>query len=364
MHIGIDGNEANVENLVGVSVYTQNLLTHFQKKAGASTQFTVFLRSKPKSHLPPINKFFNYQVVSPSFLFSQITLPLALMKRDDIDVFFSPAHYAPRISPAPTVVTVHDLSYFYYPQEFLKKDLYQLMRWTGYSVKKASKVICVSQETKKDLIKYYKTPEEKIEVIYNGYEKRADKSIGLSKKFKLKKVKYLLYVGTLQPRKNIQTLIRAFEQFQKENLDFKLAIVGKKGWLYDEIFNLVKRLGLQDKVVFTGFVSDQELHGLYKNAFCFILPSFYEGFGIPMLEAMDRGLPVIAAGSSALPEVGGDACLYFDPYTVGTLVRLLNRLKKDGALRKSMIEKGKKRIKLFSWKKSAAETLKVIKSAV
>lgn len=364
MHIGIDGNEANVENLVGVSVYTQNLLTYFQKKANKNTRFTVFLREEPKKHLPKGNLYYRYHVVRPSFLFSQLTLPLALMKFDDIDVFFSPAHYAPRMSPSPNVVTIHDLSYFYFPKEFLKKDLYQLKNWTKYSVKKAKKIICVSQATKKDLIKFYKTPSEKIKVIYNGYEKNNRTLNVKTRTFGLKEYKYILYVGTLQPRKNLKTLITAFQKFHKENKDFKLVIAGKKGWLYDEIFSLVKKMKMQENVVFTGFVSDLELHNLYKNAFCFVLPSFYEGFGIPMLEAMAHDLPVIAAGSSALPEVGGDACLYFDPYYYDTLTRLLKRIKKDERLRKTMIEKGKKRVQLFSWSKCAEETLKVLKSVV
>ena len=365
MIIGIDGNEANVENLVGVSVYTRSLLSHFQKKATTKTRFNVFLRYKPLDSMPIENEFYKYHVVAPSFLFSQVTLPLALMSKNDTDVFFSPAHYAPRVSPAPTVVTIHDLSYFYYPKEFLRKDLYQLKRWTAYSVRNARKVICVSEATKKDLMKYYKTPEEKITVVYNGYEKEQisnlkSKNHGL----KLKARKYILYVGTLQPRKNIHTLINAFEKFQKENKDFKLVLAGKKGWLYDGIFELVKTHGLQDRVIFAGYVSDHELHQLYQDAFCFALPSFYEGFGIPILEAMNEGVPVIAAGSSALPEVGGDACLYFDPYNADKLVLLLNRLKKDKKLASSMIAKGKTRIKLFSWKKCAEETLRVIKSAV
>ncbi len=203
-------------------------------------------------------------------------------------------------------------------------------------------------------------------MVYNGYEKAAKelKSLGAVKKHKLIPKKYILYVGTLQPRKNVKTLILAFQKFHKENPEYKLAITGKKGWLYEEIFELAKQQSSQNDIVFTGFVNDDELHGLYRNAFCFVLPSFYEGFGIPLLEAMDRGLPVIAAGSSALPEIGEDACLYFDPHNPDTLVRLLNRVKNDEKLRKEMIEKGKKRIKDFSWKKSAEETLKVIKSAV
>src|SRR3989344_7936592 len=175
MIIGIDGNEANVSEKVGVSIYTLKLLEYFEKKATINQQFVVFLKNKPNIDLPPENEFYKYAVIRGNLLWSQTFLPLELYKRkalgQKIQVFFSPAHYIPRFCPIPTVVTIHDLSYFYYPDEFLKKDLYQLKNWTKYSVEKARKIIAVSNTTKKDLIKFYNLPEEKIEVIYNGYEK-------------------------------------------------------------------------------------------------------------------------------------------------------------------------------------------------
>ncbi|OGK34671.1 hypothetical protein A3A46_00285 [Candidatus Roizmanbacteria bacterium RIFCSPLOWO2_01_FULL_37_13] len=375
MIIGIDGNEANVSEKVGVSIYTLKLLEYFQKKATINQQFVVFLKNKPNIDLPPENEFYKYAVIRGNLLWSQTFLPLELYKRkalgQKIQVFFSPAHYIPRFCPIPTVVTIHDLSYFYYPDEFLKKDLYQLKNWTKYSVEKSKKIIAVSNTTKKDIVRFYKIPEEKIKVIYNGYEKVSDRtseveeerSDGKTSEVKLDKGKYILYVGTLQPRKNIITLIDAFYLFKKNHPEFNLVLVGKKGWLYDHIFKKVEDLNLKKYVVVKGYVTDAELSSLYQNAFCFVLPSLYEGFGIPLLEAMSFGSPVISSFTSSLPEVGGDACLYFDPRSPQELAKKLKKLTENRKLRSKLIKKGRERIKLFSWKKCAEDTLKILTSA-
>lgn len=364
MTIGIDGNEANVQELVGVSVYTATLLSYFQKSSSSDLRFEIFLKEHPSDLLPYETSFFQYRVVKPSFFWSQAILPLSLMKHKDLDVFFSPAHYAPRFCPAPLVITIHDLSYFYYPDEFLKKDLYKLINWTRYSIEKAKKIICVSRNTKKDLMKFYKVPESKITVIYNGYEKQAQRSkVKIqSRNLKFNPKQYILYVGTLQPRKNVLTLIKAFSKFVMHNPSFKLVIVGKKGWLYEKMFSLVEQLSLEKSVVFTGYVSNEKLAVFYRNAFCLVLPSLYEGFGIPILEAMSNGCPVISSKVSSLPEIGGDACLYFDPNNVDELINKLTSLKQNSHLRTNLVQKGKERITNFSWKKSAKQTLKLLQS--
>ncbi|MDO8741599.1 MAG: glycosyltransferase family 1 protein, partial [Candidatus Roizmanbacteria bacterium] len=156
----------------------------------------------------------------------------------------------------------------------------------------------------------------------------------------------------------------AFNKFIQTNSDFKLVIVGKKGWLYKDIFEKVKIMKLEEKIIFTDHVSDPELIWFYKNAFCLVLPSFYEGFGIPVLEAMDFDCPVIASYSSSLPEIGGDASLYFDPKNPYDLLEKLKFLKENKELRQELIIKGKQRIKNFSWEKCGKETLDVIIGSV
>lgn len=358
MTIGVDGNEANVAQKVGVSIYSFELLCYFFRNAHYQTQFVVYLRDKPRADLPLPSRYFQYRIVKGNFLWSQLFLPLFLFLKRDIDLFFSPAHYAPRFCPVPTVVTIHDLSYFYYPDEFLKKDLYQLQHWTQYSIKKASKIIAVSQTTKKDLMKFYHLPSEKIEVIYNGFQQSTTNHTTIGSK------PYILYIGTIQPRKNLATLINAFRLLIKDKPEYSLVIVGKKGWLYEKIFYQVKTLNLQKKVHFTGYVSDEEKAGLYTHASIFILPSLYEGFGIPLLEAMSFGCPVIASHASSLSEIGDDACLYFDPNNPKELKEKMTQVIENNTLRKELVKRGKKRVQLFSWEKCGEETLHIIKKII
>ncbi len=363
MIIGIDGNEANVVQRVGVSNYAFNLLDYFSKKADPSTQFKVFLKDKPLIDLPKENKFFKYEKIGGFFLWSQIFLPIRLIFKKNIDVFFSPAHYAPRLCPVPYVVTIHDLSYLHYPSEFLKEDLYKLKKWTDYSIKGAKKIIAVSKTTKNDILKNYLVDDKKIEVIYNGYEKALKNKTALRQLKNHELIKpFILYVGTIQPRKNIKTLINAFAKFKKTYYEFELIIAGKKGWLYEQTFNQVEEMGLSDSIFFTDYISNTQLAYLYQNAFCFVLPSFYEGFGIPVLEAMSFSCPTITSFASSLPEVGGDACLYFDPNNSDDLLEKLIMLKRDKELRKDLINKGLQRVKLFSWKNCGEKTLNLIKS--
>jgi len=363
MIIGIDGNEANVEERVGVSVYILNLLTHFKKHARSALRFKIYLRSQPMKDMPQENSYFTYEIVPGRFLWSQIFLPIRLYQKKEINVFFSPAHYGPRFLPVPLVVTIHDLSYLYYPDEFLKKDLYQLKNWTKYSIEKAKNIIAVSNTTKKDLMNLYQVPDKKVEVIYNGFEKVKSSVIP---KLKIKETAkpYLLYVGTLQPRKNIGTLLKAFYKFNQIYPEYELIVAGKKGWLYEKIFEQAADLGLEDKVFFTDYISDYQLIYLYENAFCLVMPSLYEGFGIPILEAMSFNCPVLSSFASSLPEVGGEACFYFDPLNVNELVEKLLKLKNSQQFREELIKKGKERVKQFSWKKCAEKTLAVIMSSV
>jgi len=372
MIIGIDGNEANVEKKVGVSVYTANLLHYFQKRANSDLQFRIYLREPPHYSssfglaLPEESSHFTYRVVKGPAMWSQLFLPADLYLKRGINVFFSPAHYAPRYCPVPVVTTIHDVAYFYYPQEFIQKDLYQLKNWTGYSIAHSKKIITVSKTTKKDVMKFYNVPDGKIEVVYNGFEKTESHLVGgfaeTAKRYDILKHTYLLYVSTLQPRKDVPTLIEAFSQLRASHPQYKLVIVGRKGWMYDEIFTRVQEQNLDKSVVFTGYLPDDEVVALYQNAFCFVLPSLYEGFGITILEAMSHGCPVITTYASSLPEVGGEACLYFEPKSPQDLLFNIDLLIKDADLRKNLIEKGRERTKQFSWEKCANETLQVLTS--
>ncbi len=364
--IGVDGNEANVDKHVGVSVYTLNLLKYFSTIASEKLRFVIYLRKKPGKLMPPVSDYFQYLIVPGPILWSQIFLPAHLYLHRIVDVFFSPAHYTPRLCPVPIVVTIHDLSYLYYPEEFLKKDLYKLKNWTESAIYGSKKIIAVSKTTKKDILKNYNIDEAKVDVIYNGYTKTSpsSKTKNPLATFDLKKNQYILYVGTLQPRKNIPTLIKAFEKLHHKHPDFRLVIVGKKGWLFENIYQEAKKSGLEDLIIFTGYLQDDEVVMLYQNAFVYVLPSFYEGFGIPLLEAMSNNCPVIASYSSSLPEIAGEAGLYFDPKSHEALHEKIENLLVDNTAREMLIKKGVERSRLFSWDECGKNTLKSILSAV
>jgi len=364
MLIGVDGNEANVQSKVGISEFAYRLLLEFYKRKSESLKFEIFLKKKPNHDLPQENSFWNYKVVGPSPFWTQFGLPLSLfLHRKKPDVFFTPTHYAPRFSPIPTVVSVMDISFIHFPEMFATRDLHQLRNWTSYSVKKASRVITISQSSKDDIIKQYSLPKERVEVVYLGIkEEKHFNSTNMIEFFDKHQVKkpFILFVGTLQPRKNIVGLIHAFSKVKELHKDLQLVIIGKKGWLYEDILDAPEKFDVKKDVVFLDFVKDDELPSFYKNAECFVLPSLYEGFGLPILEAMKYGCPVIASNISSLPEAGGDAALYVNPDSIDDIAEKIEKVVGDGKLQESMRKKGLLQVKKFSWKKAADEVLSVL----
>ena len=365
MIIGIDGNEANVQKRVGISEYAFQLLSQFSNIKTEGLKFVIYLKDTPGKDLPKERVGWEYRVLKPGKLWTQWRLPLDLfLGKMRPDVFFSPTHYAPRFSPIPTVVSVMDLSYLFFPELFKASDLLQLRSWTSYSVRKAKKVLTISNSSKDDIIKEYRLPKEKVVVTHLGikdavsFEPNIYSMNKLQAKYDLSD-NFILFVGTLQPRKNIKRLIEAFSKL-KDSKNLDLVIVGRKGWLYEEILDAPEEFGVKDRVKFLENIEDEELPHFYKNALMFVLPSLYEGFGLPILEAMRNGCPVITSNISSLPEAGGDACLYVDPENVDDIVEKMKELVEDEKLRKKLIEKGHEQAKKFSWDKTAKETLKVL----
>lgn len=371
MLIAIDANEANVEKKVGISEYVFQIISQLSRLKNGNDRFIVYLKEVPSSSFPKADKNWNYKIFGPKKFWTQLALPLKLFTgRIKPDVFFSPAHYAPRFSPVPTVVSIMDLAFFHFPDYFTKKDLAQLHSWTKYSVQKAKAIITISEATKGDIINLYGISEGKIHVIYPGIKSALALTPHVYPMQELQ-IKYnindnfLLFVGTLQPRKNIVRLIEAFAKVIKdrpeENSTLELVIVGKKGWKYEEILAAPEKYQVTDRVKFLDFVDDENLQLLYQNAKCFVFPSLYEGFGLPVLEAMRAGCPVITSNVSSMPEAGGEAALYVDPESVSDIAEKIVSILTDKKLRSEMIVKGREQLKKFSWEKAAKETLSVLK---
>ena len=363
MNIAIDANEANIESRVGTGQYTAEILTRLH--ASSRHSYSLLLKSPPLPHLPDQKNNWQYKILKPSRAWTRFALPAHLFTRTNYDVFFSPAHYLPPITRSPSVVTVHDLAYEYFPSLFFKSDLYKLRAWTRRAVKKATRVIAVSQATKNDLIKIYEVPESKITVVHNGYNATLFNQKNIVSKntlttYRLKPQNYILFLGTLQPRKNVIKLVQAFRLLKEGGYKGKLVLAGKVGWLAEDTLDVIKNSPDHKDIVMTGYVSESARQSLYAHADVYVLPSLYEGFGVPVLEAMASGCPVVASNNSSLPEVVGKAGLLFNPSDPADIMRAILEVRQD---REKYIKRGHKHVKNFSWDKCAIETLKVLTSA-
>ncbi|MCS7062071.1 MAG: glycosyltransferase family 1 protein [Anaerolineae bacterium] len=265
-----------------------------------------------------------------------------------------------------TVLTVHDLTFERAPDAAPPQLLRFLKRVVPQSVRRAHHLIADSQSTARDLIELYGAPAERITVIYSGIDARfcpthsaSPTSAAVRDKYALGEEPFVLTVGTLQPRKNHLTLVRAFAQVAERLPDLKLVIAGGKGWMYDAVTAEVARLNLNRRVQFIGFVEDADLPDVYRAARVFTFPSLYEGFGLPPLEAMACGIPVVASNTSSLPEVVGDAGLLVDPFDVDGLAGALLRAATDDVWRAQAIERGLNRARAFTWGRAAEQLLAV-----
>jgi glycosyltransferase involved in cell wall biosynthesis len=374
MLLGIDGNEANVASRVGSNVYAFEILKYLSKATTQKSDLKVrvYLKDAWKTLLPSKSDSWQYAEFGPKPLWTQWRLPLQLtlekITGNSPDIFFTPGHYAPRFSSVPRVITVMDLAYLKFPGEFRQKDLKQLTDWTKYSIKKAKHIFSISESTKKDIVEIYNINPEKITVTYPGMDRSVktekDNSFHHLSVYHGITKPYILYIGTLQPRKNLLSLIEAFLNLKKQSRfnELKLVVVGKKGWLYENIFKKVKSLDLVKEVIFTGFVSDYEKNELLRYAKVFVLPSLYEGFGIPVLEAMEAGVPVVASRVSSIPEVGGKTISYInDPKSIEEIEkRVAEVLQLTDSKKAEIIIEQKNQAKKFSWARCGEKTLDVL----
>ncbi len=284
------------------------------------------------------------------------------LKEERPDVYFAPTSYIiPSFAPKwlPVVATVHDLvAWLFATRHHLKATIIERMT-LPLAVKKISTFVTVSSNTKRDLQHFFKIPSEKIEVIPCGageqFQPLSAEQTEVFRREKNLPEKYILAVGTLEPRKNFVTLIKAFAEVVKQHPEYSLVIVGGKGWYFEKIFETVKGCELEDSVKFAGYVEDRDLPGYYNTATCLVFPSLYEGFGIPLLEAMKSGCPVITSNVSSMPEVVGDAAILVSPASIPELSQAIERLIASKELRAELSQKGRIQSAKFSWKNSAQE---------
>jgi glycosyltransferase involved in cell wall biosynthesis len=371
MLIGIDASRAVETRRTGTETYSLRLIRALIPLS-AGHRLRLYTNGQPPAHLfwdgaAPTG----VEVRSMPWprLWTHLRLSVEMALRPP-DLLFVPAHVLPLIHPRRSVVTVHDLGYLRHPEAHRPADRRYLAWSTGWNARRASMILADSAATAADLTAAHGVDSARVRVVYLGRDEtlapvrdglvlaNAQARYGIGGR-------YLLYVGTLQPRKNLARVISAFSQLASASAlaDVQLVLAGKRGWLYDDLFTQVARLGLAGRVLFPGYIPESDLPALLGGALAFVYPTLYEGFGIPVLEAGACGVPVITSNTSSLPEVAGDAALLVDPYDVDAIADAMYRLVTDEALRAELTRRGAENVKRFSWEKCARETLAVLEQA-
>lgn len=372
MKIAIQAADLDAARIDGTRVYLANLLRLF----GALETRDQFLLYHKKTFNPALAP-----PVFPNYIFREKNFPLFWtqtrfafeLAKSGAQKLWMPVQALPlfRSAGMETIVTMHDLAFKFFPTMFPAKDLFQLNRYADYVVKRADKLIAVSEATRQDILRCYPAiSEKKIRTIHHGFDgeifsgrSNREAEEEFRREYGLSNEPYWLYVGAIQPRKDLVSLIEAFSLLKKEKpyLSDKLVLVGAPAWQAEGTLRCVKQSPVSKDIILTGTVPFVALPKFYQFASAFVFPELCSGFGIPLLEAFASGVPVVAADNPALREVGTDAALFFPPGDVAGLARELKKIRENPDLRQALVAKGRNRVTAFSWEKCARETLAYIK---
>jgi glycosyltransferase involved in cell wall biosynthesis len=367
LRIGIDASRAVVSRPTGVENYAYHVLREMLALERPH-EYTLYLRRKTPVVDGASEPNLRQRVVRPARLWTHLGLSYEMLRRPP-DVLFVPAHVLPVYRPRRCVVTVHDLGYLYYPEAHTLTRRWYLHLSTAYHVRVATRLIADSEATKADLVKWYGADPAKIAVVHlavgDAYRPvHEEDALGGVRARYAGGGDYLLYLGTVQPRKNVGGLLEAYATLRGQMANAPaLVIAGKRGWLAAPIYARAEQLGLLGAVRFVDYVPQEELPALLSGALALVFPSFYEGFGLPALEAMACGTAVVAANSSSLPEVVGDAGLLVDPHDSEALAAAIQQVVEDTAVRTELRARGLARAAAFTWRRCAEETLRVLEEA-
>jgi glycosyltransferase involved in cell wall biosynthesis len=366
MLIGIDASRATASERTGTENYSLFLIRALLE-LDQRNQYRLYLNGPPSPDLFPVAENVELRWMPFPRLWTHVRLSLEMAVRSP-DVLFVPAHVLPAVHPRRSVVTIHDLGYLRYPEAHTRWSRWYLRWSTCYNARSAATVMVDSRATLQDLVKHCGTSPDKTHIVHPGCdpafaEVRDEARVAEVCTHYGVQLPYLLFVGTLQPRKNLKVLLEAFSALVSHDAATHLALVGRKGWLYEPLFAQVRQLGLEHRVHFTGYVPQADLPAVISGAHAFVLPSLYEGFGLPVLEALACGTPVICSNVSSLPEVAGDAAILIDPHDTAQLTQAMQRVLENAELRREMALKGLRQARRFSWERCARETLTLIESA-
>jgi glycosyltransferase involved in cell wall biosynthesis len=343
----------------GIGTYIRNLLRHLSR-LDSTTEYVLLCRDEERGIAEELGD--NFRAVSegspPYSVREQFRVPIDLY-RERADLFHAPHYVLPPLTPCRSIVTIHDCIHLRFPQYLPNRGAYAYARASLWvATHRASRILTVSEASKRDILEYFNIPETKIDVIYNAIDERfneppAEADVArVQERFQLQDP-FVLYAGNIKPHKNLERLIEAFYIFRRRGFDsVKLLIIGDEISKYATLRRAVHRLQLHKHVRFLGFVPDETLAVLYRLAAVFVFPSLYEGFGLPPLEAMASGTPVVTSNVSSLPEVVGDAAVLIDPHDADAIADGIYRVMSDAALRQHLRDSGFARVRHFSWERS------------
>lgn len=372
MRIAIDARMLT-NTLTGVGRYLLNLIKHLAE-IDKENEYRILAASRlsldnflSKFQAPNFRKIIvKTPMVSPR---QHFTIP-PVLRRERIDIFHYPQFDLPLFQKCKSVITIHDLNVLqiadYFPKQRFIRRTYS--RWiTKVSLQRAEKIIAISQSTKEDIIRHFKTPKEKIEVIHEAADEHFHPLPQEATRKTLEKYSlsspYLLYVGVRRAHKNLLRLLEAHKLLRENRkIVHKLVIVGEEDPRFPQVKRKVRELGLNEEVIFTGYLPEKDLPYFYNGATLFIFPSLYEGFGMPVLEAMACGTPVVCSHTSSLPEIAGETAIFVDPHNIKAMAEGMKKVIDDKGLRKRLSLAGLKQARKFSWHRTAQKTLEIYRS--
>jgi glycosyltransferase involved in cell wall biosynthesis len=368
MLIGIDASRATAARLTGTEIYSLRLIEALLSQ-DTPHRFRLYFNQPPGPDLfgtVARPERVEYKSLPFPRLWTHVRLGFEVARYRP-DVLFVPSHVLPLWTRVPAVVTVHDLGYLHFPAAHPTGQRRYLDWSTRHSARTARTVIADSLATKNDLEDQYKVPAVRIVVAYPGFDENLapvtdPEAVAAVKRRYGVEGDFFIHIGTLQPRKNLKRLIEAFSRLPSEQ-GVRLVLAGKKGWLYDDLFCQVQALGLAERVLFPGYLDDVDKAALLSGAVAYVLPSLYEGFGFPALEAQACDTPLICANSSSLPEVAGDGALLVDPQDTEGLSRAMERLLVDAAFRDDLSARGRENLRRFSWQTCAETVMAALEEA-
>ncbi|MBN2089077.1 glycosyltransferase family 4 protein [candidate division KSB1 bacterium] len=358
----------------GILVYVQNLIDQFLAM-NPDWDFKIFFSENflsQYSQYQNLNQVIGLPVTGDSpfkRIFYETYAWPKLIKKYKVSLFHSPISYIPLRMPIPSVVTIHDLRSFHEPEYYNWLRGNYLSYMIRQCAKKVQKIIAISDYTKNDIIETLEVPAEKVVRIYEGFDPErfqiqytAEQKAQIRNKYHLPE-QYILSVGHLEPRKNFIRLIAAYHQLrQEQHIPHKLIIVGRENWLFKSFYEKIRELKLENLVHFIGFVAHEDLPAVYQMADVFVLPTLFEGFGFPPLESMAAGTAVACSNVTSLPEICGDAALFFDPLNVQQIAERIFNLINNNEIKESFVQKGFQNILRFSWQECARETANIYKN--